>query len=406
MYRKLLTMLVAGVVLMVGLNMCSGGPKGDEFTATMIQSDGTQSLESKFLLKGNKYRMEMNQDGQNLVVVVDQDAGKTWVISVDDGRYMEMANQDPVSLMNDPFQGLKYATSIGEAENQGTETVAGMTCDKILISANGEDMMTQWVSQEMNFPVKIVNHVIGGFEMELSNIKSESVAADLFVLPEGLERMPAPGEQRVEVPDWAGDLAEAEFVTPPFSKEMAAGEMVKVKPVAGKMFQATAVNLLDTNMAIVVVPFKNGRPLVSPSMYTMNVSEKGAGATLGSDETPYEADEIVVRLAGGKATVEGEFIETDPGQVVKAGGEYRMQPEAGTKYRTRFVNIGTDEAECTIHFFMGGEEKPESETGPLSFRTFTILPDGRARENTWAPDADEVVVRVVKGEMLIQMYQE
>ena len=55
---------------------------------------------------------------------------------------------------------------------------------------------------------------------------------------------------------------------------------------------------------------------------------------------------------------------------------------------------------------MDGKERPESETGPLSFRTFTILPDGRARESTWAPEAEEVVIKVVKGEMLIQMYPE
>ena len=51
-----------------------------QFKADMVQHIGTQSKTSKIYVKDTRYRMEEKDDGQQIIIIVDQDAGITYVL--------------------------------------------------------------------------------------------------------------------------------------------------------------------------------------------------------------------------------------------------------------------------------------------------------------------------------------
>jgi len=179
---------------------CGSKDSSNQFTAEMVETMADQSKTSKILVKGLKYRIEQETEGQPLYVLVDQNIGITRVVLPINEQYMEMKSQDRMSLMNDPFQGLKYSISIGETKELGTETVNGYVCDKSMISIQDQDIMTQWVSQKLNFPIKILNHVANNMTMELKNIQEGEFDDALFETPAEYTMMTKPSAEPEKIP--------------------------------------------------------------------------------------------------------------------------------------------------------------------------------------------------------------
>jgi OOP family OmpA-OmpF porin len=213
----------AGMIVALVMFAYSNAASASEFTADMIQSEGGDTTTGKIYVKDSRYRMDLEEDGREIFVIVDQNAGVTRVVMPEEKMYMELGSQEPASLMNDPFQGSKYTASTGDSKHLGTETVNGYQCDKYLVSMNGQDVMTQWVSQKLGFPIKIVMDVSKGTFVELRNIQEGPVDDALFDIPSGYtERtMGEPGDAPVQTPDVA-----EEAPTPPGDKaRIAVGEI-------------------------------------------------------------------------------------------------------------------------------------------------------------------------------------
>lgn len=254
-----------------------------------------------------KYRMDQEEDGQQVVVLVDQEAGLTQVLLPSEKVYMEMLSDDLQSLMNDPFQAAKYNETVGEKSKTGTEKVSGYACDAYAVSYGGDIMMQLWVSQKLGFPLKIIIPGEGGRTLELKNIKEEKVKEDLFLLPAGYTRVTEFGQRAVEVPDWAADIESIEIVKPPFERLMSAEQIVRVKIEAGKGLRVDGINDIEGNSAFTAVPFRDGRPIKEPSMFTYNLTWKGAKWSTPFKYTPADADEIVVRVREGSVLVKVEW---------------------------------------------------------------------------------------------------
>jgi len=258
-----------------------------------------------------KYRMDQEEDGQQVVVLVDQEAGLTRVLLPAEKVYVEMPSDDLQSLMNDPFQAARFNETVGEKSKTGTEKVGGYSCEVYAVTYGGDVIMQQWVSHKLGFPLKIIIPGEGGRTMELKNIKEEKVEEELFMLPAGYIKVTEPGQRAVKVPDWAGDIESAEIVKPPFERLMSAEEIVRVKIEAGKGLKVDGINNIEGNSAFTAVPFKDGRPIKEPSMFTYNLTWKGANWSTPFKYTPADADEIVIRVREGKVTVKVEWMELE-----------------------------------------------------------------------------------------------
>jgi hypothetical protein len=161
-----------------------------EFSADMTMVDRGNTTKYKLYIKGLKYRMETVEDGQEIVIIVDQEKTLTRVLLVNEKAYIEMPSNDIRSLMNDPFQGLKVTIDTAgiERNSLGTETVNGIECDKYALLVEGEEFYTYCMSRKYNFPLKIIlkqsERVV-----EVKNIKESAVDDNLFEVPEGFSTM-------------------------------------------------------------------------------------------------------------------------------------------------------------------------------------------------------------------------
>ena len=270
-----------------------------EFVADVTETTDGETRVYKMYVQNDLYRMELEEEGNEVIVLVDQAAGLTRVLMPAEMMYMEMAIDDVQSLMNDPFQAAKYTEKIGEKVKIGSERIAGYDCDVYAIRSGNDELMRMWVSEKLNFALKIA--IMGGDArtMELSNIEVGGLDDELFVMPAGYNKMSMSEERVVELPDWAERVSLMNFVALPLEQIMLDEEIVRVKIVDGKGVKVTAVNKLDDGSALMTVPFKNGKPVNSPNMYLYNMTWNGQTWNSSFKLTPDQADEIVIRVARG-----------------------------------------------------------------------------------------------------------
>jgi len=105
-----------------------------QFSADMITTNGDITKTSKFYSEKPYYRMDMEEGGQQMFVVVNTETNNTRVFMPSQQMYMEMKSDDIQSTSNDVFQSLeeqkkKYLTQLATGEKIGafclTEAQAG-----------------------------------------------------------------------------------------------------------------------------------------------------------------------------------------------------------------------------------------------------------------------------------------
>jgi outer membrane lipoprotein-sorting protein len=191
-------LLRRSVVLLITM-VCSVPLFAGEFSADMVVQTGGEKGEtttSKIYVKGTKYRMEQKEDDQDIIIIVDMEAMVTRVLMPSEKMYMEIASDDIQSLANDPFQSAKKTESLGETKLLGTETISGYKCNKYLITREGTEVMTQWLSKKLDFALKVVQHEGEKMTMVLENISEDKLSDALFEVPEDYTPMgPMPIEE-------------------------------------------------------------------------------------------------------------------------------------------------------------------------------------------------------------------
>jgi outer membrane lipoprotein-sorting protein len=270
-----------------------------QFVANMSETVDNVTRMNKLYVKNDKYRMEMEEEGHQVIVLVNQETGLTQVLMPGEKVYMEMANDDMQSLMNDPFQSAKYTEKRGEKVKTGTEKISGYDCDVYSIQSGKTELMRLWYSKKLDFPLKIA---LGGDQthvMELSDIKMAEADEELFMMPAGYTKMGSREERVIELPDWVERVPLAKFVDLPFEQMMFDEEIVRVKTIVGKVIKIKGKNKLDDKSSFMAVPFKDGKPINDPTMYLYNMTWNGETWSTIFKQTPEEADEIVVRVAQG-----------------------------------------------------------------------------------------------------------
>lgn len=376
-----------------------------QFSADLLEQYQGQAVTSKIFVKGNRYRMIQQEEGETLFVVVDQDIEKTRVLVPSLKQYLEIGSQDMMSLMNDPFQTLKYTVTQASRVSQGKETISGYECEKYLLSVQGMEAMSYWQSEELNFPLKMVVHGQGGISIELTNIVTGPLSDSLFQIPTDYTRLVVPGEEEIEIPEWAKELSSTPLLTVPLEKNFREGDIFRFKVEAGKAIKIFCQNDGEGNMSFTAVPFKNGHPIKDPSMSSMNITEKGMSGGFTFEETPYEADEVVVRVNLGQVLARAELIVVGQGVTVSAGEEKRYKLAADKNIETRLVNLVEAESEVLVTYYQDNIELDDSIIGSENYRRLFINRQYDSRKRTFPPQGDEMGVKVIRGQVLVNIRQ-
>ncbi|MCP4566196.1 MAG: hypothetical protein GY841_01310 [FCB group bacterium] len=316
-----LTGLIAGTIFILAISVFCGQAHSSGFVADLVVVANSDTLISRIFVLGQKFRIETEEDGQQIVVIVEQETGITKVINIDEKAYLKVPANDMRSHDNDPFSSLRYTLTIPDAEIKqlGTETVSGVECEKKTVSYDGIDYFTQWVSEQHELPLKIIALNEPDNLVKMTNIKDSTIGDELFEVPE--EYTAVGGEQSqtqdqfVErepvFPEWMKDASAAELVELPMKKELLAGEMIRIKVLAGKDIFVLAINNNDGKSVFLAIPCLGGQPIDDPSkvfaeygetrMYRMEIQDQAWPMNL--TETPDQADEVLIRVDKGQVNM-------------------------------------------------------------------------------------------------------
>ena len=163
-----------------------------DFSADIVHKENDEIVHGRFFQSGERYRMELKQDGEDISVIVDPGTGTTHVLVHSQKIFVTMKSSGMQSVMNNAFEAYKLSRELYESREAGTESIAGYKCDKIEVSGQGTLMMTAWVSRELGMPLKIVAVAVADREVELANIEEGPVDASLFEIPSGYKDMTPP----------------------------------------------------------------------------------------------------------------------------------------------------------------------------------------------------------------------
>ena len=181
--------------LVLGLLFLISSTALAQFTADMVTTEGDVSKTSKFYVENPFYRMDMEEGGQKMFVVVNNETKTTRVFMPSEKMYMEMKSDDMKSLSNDVFQSLEAQKQKYETKLVGEETVNGYECEKYQVIIDGSPVSTYWQSSEIEYPIKVISGEKQNMIMELKNIEKGDVDDAMFKVPAGFTKMemPMPG---------------------------------------------------------------------------------------------------------------------------------------------------------------------------------------------------------------------
>jgi len=193
MKRWMIAVLAVGVALFItGCGKKEEAPKAgiaQEFSATVVNKAGGQTLTSKIYMKAGKFRMENKMAG-GTYSIVRQDLNKVWTVMPAGKSYMEIAApKDHAAEI--PGEKVK-----GEVSRKviGSETLDGHPTTKYEVTAKmGDKTVTthQWWATDIHFPIKTAA-ADGSWSVTYSDIKIGGQPDSLFELPAGYRKMSLP----------------------------------------------------------------------------------------------------------------------------------------------------------------------------------------------------------------------
>lgn len=377
--------------------------KAAEFTADMLQTKAGKTSRSKLYVKDTQYRMDIRNGQAGLVILVNRESRTSSFLWPDDKQYIRMSNTGMRSLMANPVESFRYHADAYESLGLGREAFKGYDCSRVLVKADDQDLFTAWVAEELDFPLKILFHPGEGMSMELDNITPGPVEPGLFAVPADYtvrkddktgsgKRKEAAGPERKA---WMDKVRSAEVLKAPLEKEMQAGEIIRLKIEKGKAFDFFSMHSMR------IYAFDEGEPVA-----------KARGATTKTYFSPVEAGEMVIYFDSGDQSRKGRIRVRQgdmPEQVLSAGEEMRVRVKGDGDFVCRFVNVNEAPSTVSYTWLAQGEELPESEIGPESFRTKEIKSRGEAEQIKFSRSmndlADALVVKVLKGKVLVKAGQ-
>jgi hypothetical protein len=190
MMKKFFSKSAVWLTALLCMLALSGPAMAAEFSADLIQKQDDEIMKGKFFVKGNKMRMEFEEEA---ITIMDMVSGKTYILQPEEKMYMEMPGMEATAT---PAQSDEELAKIATKKHVGTEKVNGYQCDKYLITYHDKSMgkMTQWYAKKLDYPIKMVyDGPEGEMVTEYKNIKEGGVNDSMFEIPHGYKKMAIPG---------------------------------------------------------------------------------------------------------------------------------------------------------------------------------------------------------------------
>ena len=304
-YKHILMAAVAAICLILGC--AKEAPRG-HFTATMVEQNGEATDSSKVYVADTKYRVDLISPSGPITLIVNKTEGFAFIISDNDKAFTKVGLDNQQLVNKDPFLAVDYLKQRGEVTGGEKESLNGYTCLKETIVYNDKPLLTQWIADELFFPIRIENHMVANRYIELANISRELVSDEIFLVPEGYKEFTSRPESNITIPDWALKLGEVRVMDTPFERNLGAGDMIRIPVRSETSIWIKAEPFPDRATEVRAIPFGNGHPLQEIDLYP-NIADDNIVCARRS-ETLREAAEIVVRVFAGAAKITVKGVTT------------------------------------------------------------------------------------------------
>ena len=250
-----LVQLFVVIFLMIGGNAFAAS-----FSADLVKTEDGKTQTSRFFLLDDLYRLDVAEDGQELIILVNRTSGKTRIVIPKDKQYMEINNDSFQSVMNNPLEGYYMMCQRFEVRTSGSETINGIECDKVIIYSDGQDLVTAWVAKPYGLPVRMVNPTTGD-RAELKNINKKRIDKAKFQVPAGYTEKEDPAKKREREEAALPFLTTTATGKAPWARRIGpSGEMrVAVDPEASVRIKFE--NLTQDESVFTIKGFRAGQPI-------------------------------------------------------------------------------------------------------------------------------------------------
>lgn len=389
------------IVLVFVMGCSEKAPRG-HFTATMVEQDGDVTRSSRLYVSGNKYRVELTTPHGPLTLLIDKDSQTAYIISDVDQNYSIVGLDNQLLVNRDPFLAVDFLKSKGQVTAGEPENLNGFTCRTETLSLNDQPLLTQWIADELGFPIRIENHLAASKYIELRDIERKLVDPALFVVPAGYKQLATRPESKVTIPEWARNLDQAQVMDTPFERNFAAGDVIRIPVRSETSIWVKAEPLRDRATDVRVIPFVNGRPLQEVESYP-NITDDDIVCARRS-ETLREATEVVIRVFEGVAKITAKGVSTTQ-KLLKDGkvGILAVRPELMLE-EFRLINPTGEPAIVSWDFYeddipLIAEEHQASVSGRATLAPYDV------KRSTIVVPGNRLHIRSEKGDVWICLGQ-
>ena len=269
------------------------------FSADMVRTDRGRTKTGRFLMEAHQYRMDMEEDGTTVTILVDRKAGKTRIVIPQEKEYMELENDDFRSLLNNPFEGYRMMLEKFQSRQDGTEEIDGISCDRVTLFDANKDLVTAWVARPYGFPVRIVN-LENGMKAELKNIREEPAGEARFQVPAGYTLKEDPAKKRAREEAALPAVTALVKGEAPWARRIGPGGEIRVTVDPEKSVRLTFENLVQDESRFAIQAFRGGEPVKTDAQReTFSLRGKGDNTKcyVGSQS---RVEEMAVRVDSGR----------------------------------------------------------------------------------------------------------
>ncbi|MCK5784672.1 MAG: hypothetical protein KAH06_09500, partial [Desulfobacterales bacterium] len=248
------------ILLIFGIGQCWAV----SFMADMVVTEKGKQTTNKFFLLDNQYRMDTEDDGMALTILVNRENKKTRVIVPSRKIYLEFANDDLRSMLKNPFEAHLYSMKLYNVKTLGKEIVNNITCDKQEIDLDGQVVMTAWVSQKYNFPIKILNN-LNDYVAELQGVREAHLNSNFFKVPSDFVKQEEPEPKKIK-PKEKIVIKGKESFKAPIGRRIGPGGMLSVTVSPEKHITLILRNENDGESIAIIHTLKNNKPVIVKAM--------------------------------------------------------------------------------------------------------------------------------------------
>lgn len=160
-----------------------------QFKANMQMSTAGTDVVYTVYSDNTQYRYEFNQNNQPMILIIKPQANTTLMLFPAQKFYMKMTGDNMMDQGgSDPLKNYDLMKKTCIEKVEGKETVEGYVCEKRVLSTDGKKMMTVWYSDDLKFPLKMVDHK-ANLTMTLKDIKKWDPNPAFFEVPENYTSM-------------------------------------------------------------------------------------------------------------------------------------------------------------------------------------------------------------------------